>query len=108
LRKLEGFHFSRQTPLGPFVFDFADRSRRLLIELDGGIHALPEVMERDRIKDAWAREQGFVVLRIPNDHVLGTGEPAIATIMAAARSRPDPREAWRKRRESSMSDVRKR
>ena len=75
LSKIEGFHFRKQTPVGPHVFDFGDLGRRLLIEVDGGIHDLPEVQERDRAKDLWATSQGFVVLRIPNQFVFGTGEP---------------------------------
>src|SRR5690606_24658508 len=40
LRKIDGRHFRRQTPLGVYVFDFAEMSARLLIEVDGGIHDL--------------------------------------------------------------------
>jgi very-short-patch-repair endonuclease len=86
LRKIDGFHFRKQTPVGPYVFDFGDFGRRLLIELDGGIHDLPAVQERDRLKSAWAEGQGFVVLRIPNSYVFGTGEPAVALVLQAARS----------------------
>lgn len=85
LRKLEGFHFRYQLPLGDFVFDAGEHSLKLLIELDGGIHDLPEVQARDRIKEAWATSQGYAVIRIPNDYVFGTGEPAVAMILAAAR-----------------------
>ena len=66
------------------MFDFADFGRRLLIEVDGGIHDLPDVIARDSAKDTWAEAQGFRVLRIPNVYVFGTGEPAVALVMAAA------------------------
>jgi very-short-patch-repair endonuclease len=87
LRRLEGFHFRQQTAVGPHVFDFADLGRKLLIEVDGGIHRLASVQERDATKQAWAEARGFVVLRIPNDHVFGTGEPAIAMVMEVERRR---------------------
>ena len=87
LRKIDGFHFRQQTAVGPHVFDFADLGRNLLIELDGGIHQLAEVQERDRIKQAWAEAKGFIVLRIPNEYVFGTGEPAVAMVMEAERRR---------------------
>jgi very-short-patch-repair endonuclease len=83
LQKIEGFHFRKQVPMGPHVYDFGEMDERLLIELDGGIHNLPEVRERDVAKEAWAVSQGFRVLRIPNLHVFGTGEPAIAAVMDA-------------------------
>ena len=86
LRIIEGAHFRRQTPLGPYVFDFADLGAKLLIEVDGGIHDLTDVQERDRAKDAWAQQQGFRILRIPNDYAFGTSEPAIALVMQALRS----------------------
>ena len=85
LRRIENCHFRRQAPVGPYVFDFGDLEKRLLIELDGGIHDLPDVQERDRAKDDWATSQGFYVLRIPNSYVFGTGEPAIALVMATLR-----------------------
>jgi very-short-patch-repair endonuclease len=86
LRKLDGFHFRRQAPVGGFVFDFADHGAKLLIELDGGIHALPDVAARDAAKEIWARAQGYRLVRIPNEHVFGTGESAIAAVLSAARS----------------------
>ncbi len=85
LQKVEGGHFRKQVPVGPHVFDFGDFGSRLLIEVDGGIHDLPEVQERDRAKDGWAESQGFRVLRIANVHVFGTGEPAMAAVMNALR-----------------------
>ena len=86
LRSLEGFHFRRQAAVGPYVFDFADLGRRMLIEVDGGIHDLPEVQQRDDVKELWAKQQGFIVVRIPNRYVFGTGEPAVALVMTASRS----------------------
>lgn len=88
LRELEGFHFRRQAAVGPYVFDFADLGRGMLIEVDGGIHDLPEVQKRDDVKELWARQQGFTVVRIPNRFVFGTGEPAVAMVMTASRSLP--------------------
>ncbi len=35
---------------------------------------MPDVIERDKAKDAWATHAGFRVLRIPNAHVFGTCE----------------------------------
>jgi very-short-patch-repair endonuclease len=87
LRTIDGFHWRRQHPLGPHVFDFAELGEKLLIEIDGGVHDLPEVAERDAAKEAWAVSQGYRVLRIPNVHVFGTGEPALAAVMYALRDR---------------------
>lgn len=85
LRRLDGFHFRRQLPLGQFVFDFGDHGARLLVEVDGGIHALPEVQARDAVKARFAAAQGYTLLRIPNDHVFGDGDYAVAAVLAASR-----------------------
>ncbi|MGZ8407764.1 MAG: endonuclease domain-containing protein, partial [Caulobacteraceae bacterium] len=66
LRKLK-MNFRRQTPIGKYVVDFVHHGGRLIIEIDGGIHDLPEVQLRDEIRDAWLQSQGYTVLRISND-----------------------------------------
>jgi very-short-patch-repair endonuclease len=65
----DGATFRRQAAMGGFVFDFANFSARLLIELDGGVHNTPDVMLLDERKSAWADAQGFRLLRISNDDV---------------------------------------
>ena len=45
-RQIEGAKFVRQFPIGPYVADFACRSARLVIELDGGVHRLREARMR--------------------------------------------------------------
>jgi very-short-patch-repair endonuclease len=86
LRKIKDRHFRKQPAIGPHVFDFAEMRTRLIIEVDGGIHDLPDVKARDEAKESWAIAQGFTVLRIPNAYVFGTCEPAIGMIMAALKN----------------------
>ena len=68
-RRLQGLSFRRQFPIGSYIVDFICPEARLIIEIDGGQHALIEA-NRDRMRDAWLREQGFVVLRFWNNEVL--------------------------------------
>src|SRR6266704_4103660 len=58
-RRLAGFKFVRQAPLGPYVVDFLCREGKLVIEVDGGQHA---ENSRDRIRDEYLRSDGFRVL----------------------------------------------
>ena len=37
-RQLNGFKFSRQMPVGPYICDFMCREAKLVVELDGGQH----------------------------------------------------------------------
>ena len=41
-----------------------------MIEVDGIIHHLPEVQERDRIKQQYIEAQGLKMLRFTNEEVL--------------------------------------
>jgi very-short-patch-repair endonuclease len=41
-RKVAGIRFNTQFPIGPFVCDFVSRGAKLVIEVDGGQHALTE------------------------------------------------------------------
>jgi very-short-patch-repair endonuclease len=80
-RRLSGFKFRRQVPIGPYVVDFVCLRHRLIVEADGPFHD----EERDAARDAWLIANGFRVLRLKNkevgvDHVFArvlqiVGEP---------------------------------
>jgi very-short-patch-repair endonuclease len=63
LRALD-LHIRRQAPIGRYVADFAHHGARLIIEVDGGWHDLPEAQLHDAERDAWLTEQGYRVMRI--------------------------------------------
>ena len=66
LRKLD-IGFRRQAPIGRYIADFAQHSSKIVIEVDGGCHRLPDVEARDATRDGWLMSQGYRVIRIPND-----------------------------------------
>ena len=68
LRQLDGRRFRRQAPIGPFIVDFVCFDQKLVIELDGGQHAIQ--MEADNQRTLWLESQGFLVLRFWNGDVL--------------------------------------
>jgi len=74
--------FRRQVPIGNYVADFACFRARLIVEVDGGVHRLPEVQLRDAKRDAWLKTEGYRVLRFGNEHVLGD----LDTVMCAIRT----------------------
>lgn len=47
-RRLGSCKFVRQEPIGPYVVDFVCRERRLIVEVDGGQHAIDT---RDKARD---------------------------------------------------------
>ena len=58
--------------------DFASFEARLVIEVDGGQHAVEK--QKDKERDAWLESQGFQVLRFWNHEVLGNIEGVMETI----------------------------
>ena len=41
----------------------------MCVEIDGASHDLPEIQEKDRIRDTYLREQGYWVFRIKNEDI---------------------------------------
>ncbi|WP_136646328.1 endonuclease domain-containing protein [Tabrizicola sp. YIM 78059] len=79
LNRMLGLHFRRQAPIGPFIADFADLGRRVVIEIDGGGHG----GERDQRRDEWLASQGFQVVRFWNSEVSGNIEGVMQVIFDA-------------------------
>ena len=72
LRRLRsrGLAVRRQVPIDGMIVDFAIRSKRLVIEVDGSIHDLEEVQVRDAERDRRLVKRGWTVLRIPAEIAL--------------------------------------
>jgi very-short-patch-repair endonuclease len=68
---LEGTHFRRQVPIGPYVVDFFCPAKRLILELDGGHHNTDEQAQRDRERQAWLEKEGYRVVRFWNSEISG-------------------------------------
>ncbi|MGB8192623.1 MAG: endonuclease domain-containing protein [Chitinophagaceae bacterium] len=72
-RKLGGYKFLRQFPVvipeGFFIADFYCAEKKLVVEIDGGIHRYQQ--EYDRYRDEVMKSMGMVVIRITNEEVNG-------------------------------------
>src|SRR3954468_1400893 len=66
---VDGTHFRRQAPIGPYVVDFFCPAKQLIIELDGGHHNEDETAARDSERQAWLEQQGYRVIRFWNSDV---------------------------------------
>jgi 5-methyltetrahydrofolate--homocysteine methyltransferase len=89
-RTATGFRFRRQEPIGPVIVDFACRSRRLIIEIDGGTHDSPDVAERDRFRGRWLEEHGWRVLRFTDDDVAEDVDAVMDAIAAVLEESQGP------------------
>ncbi len=77
-RQLESFKFRRQQPVGQYIVDFVSFERRLVIELDGGQHAISK--EKDKKRDRWLSQEEYVVLRFWDNEVFENLEGVLETI----------------------------
>ena len=68
---VEGTHFRRQAPIGPYVVDFLCQAACLIIELDGGHHNEDETATRDQKRQLWLEQEGYRVVRFWNSEITG-------------------------------------
>ena len=87
---LNGTHFRRQVPIGPYIADFCCHAHRLVIELDGGQHSGDAETARDLRRDRYMREHGYRVLRFWNAQVFTEADSVVDTIAAALAGPPRP------------------
>jgi very-short-patch-repair endonuclease len=65
-KNIEGRKFRRQYSIGNFIVDFCCPGEKLVIELDGNAHADYNKIEKDKVRDNYIIENGFVILRFEN------------------------------------------
>jgi very-short-patch-repair endonuclease len=65
-----GARFRRETPVGPYIADFAWLSARMIIEVDGDSHETPAGRAHDRRRSSFLQAQGFTILRFDNGQVI--------------------------------------
>jgi len=69
-KQIDGVIFRRQHPIDIFIVDFYCHKHQLVIEVDGGIHNLPGVSERDEGRTYELEKWGLKVIRFTNEEVI--------------------------------------
>jgi very-short-patch-repair endonuclease len=90
-KRLGGFKFRDQQPIGPFIGDFVCQYRKLVVEADGSQHA---DSDHDAHRDAYLKSRGYKVLRFWNNEITGNLN-AVLDLILAALSPPHPSAASR-------------
>jgi len=83
-----GHHFRRQVQLGPYYADFACHARRLVIEVDGDTHGTDKAVAHDAHRSAFIAAQGYRILRVSNDDVMGNLDGVVNAILSALNQPP--------------------
>lgn len=79
-KQLQGIRFKRQHPIKYFIADFYCHRVKLVVEVDGGYHKIPEQFEYDLNRDKELEELGLKVLRFTNEQVFFDVENTVNTI----------------------------
>jgi very-short-patch-repair endonuclease len=81
-------HFRRQVRIGRYIADFASHGARIVIEVDGGQHAVRTDADLERTKALEAN--GYRVLRFWNNDVLTNIDGVLEEIQRAITTTPTP------------------
>jgi len=87
-KQLDGLRFRRQHPMGPYVVDFFCPSAKLVVEVDGEVHATEAGGESDATRDRKIEASGVRILRLPSRLVLSDMDGALRMIGEAAGAAP--------------------
>ena len=105
--QIDGYKFRRQQPIGNYIADFVCFEKRLIVELDGGQHAVQSGYDAER--DGWLRAEGFTVLRFWNNDVLknlnGVTEKIFETLKSSPYLNPPPQGGRRKTGKAAVKTV---
>lgn len=87
-RQLKGLKFRCQHPIGRFIVDFYCPSLKLVIEVDGNIHA--QRQDYDQARNNKFNNLGYRVLRFTNDEVIHDLPKVLNQIIQAGQLRFPP------------------
>lgn len=83
-RQLNNIKFRRQFPLvfgdNNFIADFYSAERKLVIEIDGGIHEESEVKECDNYRENVIKLSDYKVLRFKNEEIASSIDKVLEKI----------------------------
>ena len=72
--------FRRQHPISIYIADFYCHNAKLIIEIDGSIHSLPEIRENDIERQKNLESLGLKIIRFTNKEVLNNLQEVITII----------------------------
>jgi very-short-patch-repair endonuclease len=69
MRQINGYKFRRQQKIFNYIVDFYCHDLKLIIEVDGEVHSLPEQVKKDKSRDKILKLNGFYIFRLSNFEV---------------------------------------
>ena len=87
-RRLGGLKFVRHHPIGPYFVDFACRSHKMVIEVDGGTHCTVQQVTEDERRTADLEARGYRVVRVTNTDIYDSLDGVLNGLLAVIVDRP--------------------
>jgi very-short-patch-repair endonuclease len=78
-RRLGGYKFVRQFPVGPYFADFLCRAQKLAVEIDGSQHV---DSDKDKVRDQYFLEAGYSVARFWSSSAIANPQSVCETLLA--------------------------
>ena len=82
-RRLNGYKFVRQEPIGPYFADFVCREQWLIVEVDGATHSEPHEIAHDERRTNFLQAEGFRVLRVQSGNMYRILDDVLDMILLA-------------------------
>ena len=64
-----GYEIRRQYTIGNYIVDFVCRSKKIIIEIDGGQHNQPDEIKYDKKRTEFLNSLGYKVIRFWNSDI---------------------------------------
>ena len=84
-RRLAGWKFRRQMPIGRYIVDFCCPDAWLVVEVDGGQHTVDAAALRDAQRTKELEGLGYFVLRFWNPEIFANLDGVCETILSHLR-----------------------
>ena len=72
--RTDGWHIRRQSPIGPYIVDFACKQANVIFEIDGDSHYWDSGITKDAVRTAYLEGRGYTVIRFTNLDVMTNPE----------------------------------
>ena len=84
-RQFMGLKFKRQVPIGNYIVDFVCEEKKLVIEIDGGQHSIPDNVKADKVRTDYINSKGYRVVRFWNNDINQNIEGVYETLLSMVR-----------------------
>ena len=86
-KQIFGLQFYRQRPIGNYIVDFYCPKVQLVLQVDGSQDMNESVLQKDKYRDSYLKQQGVKVLRFDNLQVLKQLDSVVDKVCQTVASR---------------------